>query len=686
MVVVLVVTFTGSFLASWAMRPSEPAVAQDVPPPAPGLNSSPTGRAVADPHPAPPDAGPDRLERADRYLREHKHAAALGIYKQLAAEAATGPLYYRIGCCQEALGNADKAAAAYRRAVSDAAFVRGHPAAQVALARVLTRLGQFEEARHLLYPLVLAADPAAVAPAVLAEARYGLVLALAREAMPPVAAETLAGQLAVPDHDSAEPPTDPRELAEPAKAPAKAPAAPGGAAHVLEPLVIRPGSGGAEPLVVRAVFPTQAADELFDLLASTAGVRLEWTAAARDAVRDRHLRLKLQDWPLIDLFEVLADAVGLVGQADAAMVRLATAGEAAAEARQHFRADLARRALRRARLSSPEHRLAPAASLLVGNVEAAVGQPEAAAAQYAKMLSNHPFAPLAVHANFNLALVDADRGKYGAARKALYRAIDLSPGHVLAPSAHLHLGRMYLEEGDVKRAVAELRRARAKAAGTAVQPLVALTLAAAHLTAGEPRPAREALAEQRGPLRQETYRKTAALLDALARYRIARPHGPARVEAADLVAALAQPRDVNPLGAVETDLRCKAQRELGLWDEVVATCDQALPSLRGPLVPAIRVAQGEALLRLDRRAEAVACLGKVADQKGGKWSAEALLLLAGLDLYEGRAADCAARCARIWRSEAGVDPTAVLRLWGAAYEQLGEYAKAARCFAGTPPE
>jgi hypothetical protein len=152
------------------------------------------------------------------------------------------------------------------------------------------------------------------------------------------------------------------------------------------------------------------------------------------------------------------------------------------------------------------------------------------------------------------------------------------------------------------------------------------------------------------------------------------------------VAALAQPPEPANLGPLDTYMRCQAYRALGLWSEIAATCELALPGITGPLAPAVQWTLGDAQLRLMKRAEATKLFQELAGRKEGKWTAEARLQLAGMDLQDAHPKECIHWCELLWQEQPCADMPAMFRIWGAAYEQLGEHAKAARCFAGTAPE
>jgi tetratricopeptide (TPR) repeat protein len=683
--VAAVALFCSSLAISGLVRSCYPDVddAEHALPDLPKVSGERLPRVVS-PKERPQESEAERLERADRHLRNWDLSAALKIYRQLLSEAQgahSGPLHFRMAVCHEGLGNWNKSLAAYRQTINDVRILHLHAAAQCAQARIQIRLDRHAEAKQLLYPLVFTADATLVPAHAAADARYWLGLALSRAAIPITPLSMSPSTVVAPQYD----PSDRASILSALRAPPKA-HAPNQPDPPAGRVVIEVGQMGDETMVVRASFASTPALELFETIAKTAGLRADWTPQAKECIKDRQTRLVVEQWPLTQLFEALADSFGLVCQLEGEELRIATAVEASPEAVQAFQFDLARHALRAALSATPDHHLNPTVSLFLGNLEVAAGNPKEAMKWYDKILREKATSPVVVHANYNLGILHGRTGDCDAARKSFYRVLDLSPGHELAPPAHLHIGRMYLEENNLKSAVPTLRRACATSTGSPSQPLAALSLAAALLLGDEPRPARATLAQYRGQLKQDRHRTTATLLDSLARYRLARPKEAARVEAADLLAALAHEGEPGNLGPFDAYLRCLAYRELGLWSEVAATCEQALPQILGPLAPAMKLMLGDALLHGEKPADAVPVFKALSEGKAGKWTAEARFRLARFEFQEGRAQECIRMCAQLCQEQPCADVAAMFRLWGAAHDHLGEHDKAARCYAGEPPE
>jgi hypothetical protein len=103
------------------------------------------------------------------------------------------------------------------------------------------------------------------------------------------------------------------------------------------------------------------------------------------------------------------------------------------------------------------------------------------------------------------------------------------------------------------------------------------------------------------------------------------------------------------------------------------------------LVAALEYGLGETLLMRDRRADAMVIFQKLAANPSA-YRARAIFQLAHFDLQEKSYAACADKCHQVWGERSLIESSSVLQLWGHALEGMGEYAKAAQCFAGKAPE
>lgn len=621
----------------------------------------------------------DALELGDQWFQEGNYAEALANYREVPAAAAGiayGPVRYRMALCLEGMGSWERALAAYRAVVADAGFRQAHVAAQIAQARVLVRMGRSQDAKHLLYPVLFttAVDPTQVE--LLAEARHLLGLALARQ-LP--ATETVPEPWRVKSPTSI-PVVLSLELPEPA-----APSPPAAGAAKTEPLVFAPAKAGEGRVVMEAHLQRQPAKALVDRLIEAAALHGRWTDHAAKLIEARTIHLETQHVLLSDLLTLLADSLDLVCWMDGQTVHLSTAAEAAKEQVEVFRWNVTQIVLRTALAAHPEHRLGAALCLHMGNIELGAGRPAEAISWYEQALRKDPASILATLAHYDIGVVRARLMEGAAARQAFFAAIDLAAGNELAPSAYLQLARLELEDGEIRAAKSHLRRALRNYPGDEAVPVLSLYLAAAQVLGGEHREAHELIARHRRVLQKPLYQSAAAFVDAYALYRSAILRGAARREAADVLASLTPRADEAILGAVEQRSKVQAYLDLGMWTEAAQACARVRPGMQGPLRAPLTLMHADALIHLHRTREASAILEELAKVASSeRWNQEARFRLAQIDLDEGRDRECIARCELLWTGHRYHDVTGLLQLWGNAYERLGDFEKAARCFAGNP--
>src|SRR5581483_1444780 len=125
---------------------------------------------------------------------------------------------------------------------------------------------------------------------------------------------------------------------------------------------------------------------------------------------------------------------------------------------------------------------------------------------------------------------------------------------------------------------------------------------------------------------------------------------------------------------------------LGLWEEACRVYEQALHAAPGPLVPDLSYFHADSLMKLQQWPRAAQILTTLAEESTGKWAPAARFHLATIDFHQGRFADCTRRCLELWHGKQLADTAPLLHLLAKAYESQGDYDKAARCFAGQPPE
>jgi tetratricopeptide (TPR) repeat protein len=621
----------------------------------------------------------DDLGKADQLIRSGRYDLALPVFQAFGPNVAAAlrhQVQFRLALCLEGLGRWDEALAAYRALLPQNPNRQVVVAAEAGLGRVWLRSGQPAEARDLLCRQRLrSALDAEACPAALEEARYVLALALAAEATPPPAGISLERLLeAKPTHWPIE-----RTLTWVSPAPETPPPKAGPEEIAAQKVPARPGARR-----VRVSVTQKPVAVLLDTAAALCGLRSQWSAKALEKTEGRVADVYVENGAFQDLARDLACPLGLAWQIRDDEVVWFAVEEQSAEDHRAFRVALARRALREAAAADPEHELTATAYLALGNLEAEAGRLAAAVAWYERLTRDQPQSPLRVEAHYNLGLIEQGLGHPDVARKTFYRVVDEGPARALAAQAYLAVGRSWLEEGRPDQAVSPLRRGLAVAPGSPAQPAIVLNLAASYLWAGSPQSANALLRAHQAQFNPPPYRQTAGFLDALSRFEAAWDRRQVR-HANDLLAAalnLQQPADLGSLGAL---LVGRAYHELGLIDQMAAVYDKALPQARGPVAEEMSYTLAEGRRSAGKVDEAKKLLLALAARGDGRWSRAAKLRLAELTLQDNRPEEALWWCRQLLPVQPPEQLPALLHLMGRAFERLGNYDQAARCFRGDKP-
>lgn len=607
-----------------------------------------------DPHAPTHASHRERIELAARSGRfadalemlRHGPADHLGMDERAAA--------YREGVCLEGLGDWKEATAAYAKAADPAA--PGWP--ELGRARCLLAAGDRAAARELLNRVSLAsgADGHLLGECLHLRARLDLLADGPRSNPDPLDAEAVAWPTPasrgehtlphLPDHPHS-PEADHRP-------------------EVVEVVRWFWFSGHAE---VTAAVRSHPAGRIFDGLRAAG-----WEVVIDPAVADRVAAAVTVDVgraPLAEVLTALGEAVGFGWRLDGDRLSI---GPVDPDARRAALPDV----LHRAVAVAPDHPLADAARLSLGNLHAEAGRWRPAADEYRRFLEQRPNAAEGVHAAYNLGLSELRDGNLPAARGRFLEVIDRGPKTDWAGLGRWWVARTHLDAGDTAAARKPLRMAFDGGAKD-VRSAAALGLVAADLYDGDDDAAKSLLRSVRFDA-GDAHAATAGWFGTLLRYRAAPSDG----RAAELTDLLAQGSDGRPLGPVGVYLAGQAYREAGKADAMTALYDRAAEAVRGPLAVRMTLAAAEHLWALDRVGPARQRFLAVAtvDPVGLGLTAE--LRLAELAAREGDGAGCVARCRRLL-ARPGADPAEVLPVMARGFELNRQYRAAADCLAGRVP-
>jgi hypothetical protein len=129
-----------------------------------------------------------------------------------------------------------------------------------------------------------------------------------------------------------------------------------------------------------------------------------------------------------------------------------------------------------------------------------------------------------------------------------------------------------------------------------------------------------------------------------------------------------------------------AYRDLDQSDDMIAVYTRALPGVKGAVAAEMGYEVAEDLYRHEKYQAARKVYLPIAGPGGGKWAALAELKLADIALREKRPKEALETCRRLLGEKQPVKRETVLLLMSRAYEDLGEYRKAAHCLEGKVPE
>lgn len=334
--------------------------------------------------------------------------------------------------------------------------------------------------------------------------------------------------------------------------------------------------------------------------------------------------------------------------------------------------------------SNPEHPWAPQMRLEWARREAEA-EPHRAVRIFQEFLTNDLPADVAVVARCELGWAQFREGDKLSARATLMEAIDSRPEGPLAPWAWWHVARTHADYADFAPAIRAYRLSLARGDGT-IRVAAAIGLATLHLLDDQPSDARELLEKVKGDrLRTGPLWREAALIDAWARWRLAGgSNSKLRSVREELLLALSDWPEISASGPTGTLLRVQVHRDLGLTPLAAAELERAVSRAGGRLAAKLTWALALAHLHEGSEESARECLGNLVVADDNELSALAHLTLARLELQSRRPKACVQRCLQM-PAVSAASAEERLRLMGRAFEMLGDYERAAACFAGQEP-
>jgi len=434
-------------------------------------------------------------------------------------------------------------------------------------------------------------------------------------------------------------------------------------------LRVFPGKNG---LLVSGQVSETPAPDLLQTLTRAAGWKLRLPAGSNSSLTGAAVAVSARDMPLEEVLTSLTDAVGLKWQraGDTLTVR---AADPKADPNP---ATVAVASLEKA-ADRHDHPHARAAAVRLATLYERLGRPADATARYARILTDTPHAREALHAGYNLGLMQLRAGQPAAARSTFREVIDRGGKSHWADLGWWWTGRTHLDECDPAAAFKPLRAAL-NGKDRASRSAATLGIVLCHLLQGDDTAAYETLTRHVFAS-ADPHARLAKLFNESLRHATT----PSRGRADSLFAAVGAVEGGKRLGPAGTYFVGGVYGTLGLTRRTISLYDKAIAA-NGPWAPRMTLAAGELLDDEDRIDEARQRLLAVAVVDAGTLGRRAALRLADLELRAGQPADALKWCRRLL-DRPDADETTVLHLMGRAHEAEGEWLLAATCFAGRRP-
>lgn len=415
-------------------------------------------------------------------------------------------------------------------------------------------------------------------------------------------------------------------------------------------------------------------EDLFTLLSRESAVVICPDPDVQTYLAGQFLSLDVAEIPLDELLRATIEPFGMTTRwaAGSAAVEIRTRNDSA-----EGKADgeSARTALQRLIELSPKD---SAAAIGLANGLVRAGEWFPAASAYRRILNESSDPVALTTAGYNLGLVFLHLGHAPLARDAFHIVVDADQSPRWKELGLWWVARSSWEAGEADAAVIGFRSGLASDDRT-IRSASALGLVACQLLDDDTPAALTTLDRFRiGP--GIRYDALGRAFRAWCLYRSSPTANRKRL----LVDDLNEARDATDLGPLGVFLVGRIYSDLGRPEKTVALYEEWVGRVRGPLAVTMTNVAAGAFDRAGNVAAAKSRYQAVAAADAGPEGTAARLRLAEYELLAGSAVECLEWC-RALRSARTVDSNRLNRVMGRAYEALGQYDRAAACFAGRPP-
>lgn len=340
--------------------------------------------------------------------------------------------------------------------------------------------------------------------------------------------------------------------------------------------------------------------------------------------------------------------------------------------------------IQRALVIGPDHPERNVCLVELGNLEVSLKNYREAMTTYNRVLREASLTPEALPAAYNLGLMQLRLGDRKTARETFQNVADRDLHGKWVPLAHYWAGRAAFENNDLDQARLSFQRAMKANPESESAAAAALGLSYIEMLMDSPSQARMILRPYKKALGQGPTRQAVALVDAYARFKLAkRPNATGEMD--DLIHAVLTGGDSSPLGPAGLLLMGQAARDAGLDIKLTQLYDQAAEQLNGPLGIRFLAEAGEQYYNQGEWDAARSRYRAVAAVDQGNYGIQARLRLVDLCLKKSLKEE-ALRYALEALILPGVDREAGLKALGRCYEALGDHTRAVACYSGQVPD
>jgi tetratricopeptide (TPR) repeat protein len=288
---------------------------------------------------------------------------------------------------------------------------------------------------------------------------------------------------------------------------------------------------------------------------------------------------------------------------------------------------------------------------------------------------------------FNRGKLQLALGRNPEAIKDFYSAIDQTFDYQLQSISYWLAAQISLETSDWDAATVAAGRALSLASSGEQHREAAMTLARTYLLTANPAAANQVLFDARTDLASSNHRPVAMVLSAFARYLGAQDTDGKQLAAERLLTALSLTSQGDYSSFIDMYLAGLAYRELGFFEPATqylaaSAASTSIADWHRRIMFEIAVSKRESG---DRTGAAAALQQLTTDND--RWSSQARLALAEINLLDGNIDECLRNCQQI--DESRLDESQkqkLLQTMGFAYGRMDQPYTAALCFAGVLPD